>query len=358
MGIDVRRFLSFGLIKVRVEFDCHHYSGFSCFFQGFIRRVHRYPMLLSESDILQASIEAPRSPDTRVNNSFVFPGFNQQATHPQPPVVQISATSPRSADDMLLAPKFSIPPERHSQVLGHSRRTSSAERSTLQPDVATPSRRLSAAAQALERVFHQSRSSSPAPPNTSPPSPLISRATRPRGLSHDEHVQSLGRTPSSQRRPLITPSSLLPLPNIDSPSAPRRDQHRRRSGSDNLGRPLGQTSPFRENGRRSSSRPPSRERRGGGMPSSHALTSSRVSAIPSLYRASSVTTSRETSGFVQPAMEPSYPKDLALLLSGEHHTDELCTKFEASWPRLEQWLTEIGGGQGEGDLGRVVILYK
>lgn len=54
----------------------------------------------------------------------------------------------------------------------------------------------------------------------------------------------------------------------------------------------------------------------------------------------------------------SYPPELVELLDGEHHTDELCTRFEVGWPMMEQWLTAIGGGKGEGDLGKVLIIYR
>lgn len=52
------------------------------------------------------------------------------------------------------------------------------------------------------------------------------------------------------------------------------------------------------------------------------------------------------------------PAALLPLLDGEHHTDELSVRFEAGWPLLEQWLLSIGGGEGNGDYGRVVIIYK
>jgi hypothetical protein len=54
----------------------------------------------------------------------------------------------------------------------------------------------------------------------------------------------------------------------------------------------------------------------------------------------------------------SIPSALLPLLDGEHHTDELSVRFEAGWPLLEQWLVAIGGGQGDGDFGRVVIIHK
>ena len=52
------------------------------------------------------------------------------------------------------------------------------------------------------------------------------------------------------------------------------------------------------------------------------------------------------------------PSELAQLLDGEHHTDELATKFEAGWPMLQKWLVAIGGGSGDGDFGRVIMVYR
>ncbi|KAI0797599.1 nitrogen permease regulator 2-domain-containing protein [Abortiporus biennis] len=53
-----------------------------------------------------------------------------------------------------------------------------------------------------------------------------------------------------------------------------------------------------------------------------------------------------------------FPPDLLPLLDGEHHTDELCTKFHVGWPMLEQWLVMAGGGQGDGDYGDVAIIIR
>ncbi|KAL6305335.1 nitrogen permease regulator 2 [Sparassis latifolia] len=55
---------------------------------------------------------------------------------------------------------------------------------------------------------------------------------------------------------------------------------------------------------------------------------------------------------------PPFPPNLIPLLDGEHHTDELCTLFEVGWPILKQWLILAGGGKGNGDLGRVSIIYR
>jgi hypothetical protein len=53
-----------------------------------------------------------------------------------------------------------------------------------------------------------------------------------------------------------------------------------------------------------------------------------------------------------------YPPALLSLLDGEHHTDELGIRFEAGWPMLEKWLVSIGGGEGNGDFGRVSIIHR
>lgn len=53
-----------------------------------------------------------------------------------------------------------------------------------------------------------------------------------------------------------------------------------------------------------------------------------------------------------------FPPELLGLLDGEHHTDELAVRFEAGWPVLESWLVAAGGGKGDGEFGRVCIIYQ
>lgn len=53
-----------------------------------------------------------------------------------------------------------------------------------------------------------------------------------------------------------------------------------------------------------------------------------------------------------------FPPALLDLLDGEHHTDELCTRFNVGWPLLEQWLIMAGQGQGNGDYGSVCIILR
>ena len=83
----------------------------------------------------------------------------------------------------------------------------------------------------------------------------------------------------------------------------------------------------------------------------HNLAPSRLTRQSSQH----ALTNSSTSG---PGAQLAIPSGLLPLLDGEHHTDELSVKFEAGWPLLEQWLVTLGGGQGDGDFGRVVIIYK
>ncbi|KAI0277219.1 nitrogen permease regulator 2 [Russula aff. rugulosa BPL654] len=54
----------------------------------------------------------------------------------------------------------------------------------------------------------------------------------------------------------------------------------------------------------------------------------------------------------------AYPPLLVPLLDGEHHTDELCCRFQVGWPTLERWLVAVGEGSGDGDYGKVLIIYR
>ncbi|KAF8911995.1 nitrogen permease regulator 2-domain-containing protein [Gymnopilus junonius] len=59
-----------------------------------------------------------------------------------------------------------------------------------------------------------------------------------------------------------------------------------------------------------------------------------------------------------PPDSTTIPPGLEAMLDGEHPTDELSVRFEAGWPVLEQWLHSIGGSEGPGNYGRVVMIYK
>lgn len=83
----------------------------------------------------------------------------------------------------------------------------------------------------------------------------------------------------------------------------------------------------------------------------------RLSRSPSAPMVPQIHTSfSQGSGQLLNAATP--PLELVSLLDGEHHTDELSTRFEAGWPLLQQWLAAIGGGRGDGDFGKVSIIYR
>ncbi|KAH6918357.1 nitrogen permease regulator Npr2 [Coprinopsis sp. MPI-PUGE-AT-0042] len=77
-----------------------------------------------------------------------------------------------------------------------------------------------------------------------------------------------------------------------------------------------------------------------------------------------VTPSRTVRGARSPSMALGGQGRSALqakiipLLDGDHHADEICTTLGIGWPQLEKELVSIGGGQGDGDFGNVVLIYR
>jgi len=91
-------------------------------------------------------------------------------------------------------------------------------------------------------------------------------------------------------------------------------------------------------------------------PPSPIITRPRFSRSPSAPNSVPQIQTSNSQGSI--ATSTSVPPEFLLLLDGEHHTDELATRFEAGWPLLEQWLSVAGGGKGDGDFGRVLIIYR
>ena len=92
-------------------------------------------------------------------------------------------------------------------------------------------------------------------------------------------------------------------------------------------------------------------------PPSPVVARPRFSRSPSAPHTVPQIQTSNSQGSVATSMS-SVPPELLSLLDGEHHTDELATRFEAGWPLLEQWLIAAGGGKGDGDFGRVLIIYR
>lgn len=68
--------------------------------------------------------------------------------------------------------------------------------------------------------------------------------------------------------------------------------------------------------------------------------------------------SAQTLGISQSQQSLQVPPGLKDLLDGTRHSDELGVQFEAGWPLLGKYLVAIGGGKGDGDFGRVEIIYR
>lgn len=88
----------------------------------------------------------------------------------------------------------------------------------------------------------------------------------------------------------------------------------------------------------------------------------RPPSAPGLMHPQHVPTHRErdAAGVGSPAPPPmsSVMAQLRDLLDGTRHTDELGVRFGLGWPALEKHLVAIGGGKGDGDFGRVEIIYR
>ncbi|KAG6832331.1 hypothetical protein H0H87_001972 [Tephrocybe sp. NHM501043] len=308
IGIDVRRFTSFGVIK------------------GFLRRVHRYPVLLplDSSQALVLSHEHQLHPvstaygrqrgDSLSGGPVRFPPYT-----PSPPLGDINSSTYLTSQ----APAFfrgrspsGIPGQNGSPEINHTNHSAPKEYThttshppaaiTVVPISATHrARRASAAEKVLEQL--RSRGDLQKPTTTmagSPRSPWTQyheSAVTPTIPSTTISQDGQGsRRPDSRRQSLITPLNPPPSPVMPKTGLP---------------------------------------------PSNPTGLRSRQSWSQSAPQAGVL------------GVRPIPPEFLSLL-DGDHHTDELGVLFEAGWPLLEQWLRLAGGGTGNGDFGRVCIIHR
>ncbi|KAF9052936.1 nitrogen permease regulator 2-domain-containing protein [Panaeolus papilionaceus] len=304
MGIDVRRFTSFGVIK------------------GFLRRVHRYPIYTPPdssntiSDQLQLQAQNPMDSAAAAAHAHVRArGASLSEIGPTDIIpIQLSARlnkqpsmifQPAMLDTMQLkVPESPLPPAlSNNSASQRARRASAAERvleqlrsRDLQRSGSTT---LSSPRNSWIRFQDTSQSSTGSTTTIgiySPDAP-ISKTTHQSSLTKPVH----STRPEGRRHSLITP--IVPPP---SPVVPKANLTPSRAGR------------------------PSRS------PSS--------AQLGHLY--------------LSQTSQPTVPPELISLLDGDHHTDELGVKFEAAWPLLEQWLSMIGGGHGDGDYGRISIICR
>ncbi|KAJ3796946.1 nitrogen permease regulator 2-domain-containing protein [Lentinula aff. detonsa] len=308
LGIDVRRFISFGVIK------------------GFLRRVHRYPIFLPTPS--NASIQSPTGNVNTFNETQLRSLTGMSLGHP----IQ-SPESPTQGQHLLrgramhiAVPATSLSPDQATSApptpRGRINPTSVSITETGGP-YSRP-RRPSAAERILESVRNrdQNLTRSPASPRTSwiryPPEPssastvvpgIMATASTPKdNLNTSTQIHnSRMESGSARRQSLIPPLTATNVP----PNSP------------NFSRLVLNSAP----------RP--------------RIDRSPSAPIPRTYNGMGVKS-------VSAPVPLAYPTDLLQLLDGEHHTDELAVKFEAGWPLLEDWLTRIG----EGHNGKVLIIYR
>ncbi|KAF9246297.1 nitrogen permease regulator 2-domain-containing protein [Melanogaster broomeanus] len=273
LGIDVRRFTSFGVIK------------------GFLRRVHRYPVLIPPE---------PTSPSNRRRRqSFSASPAQLSSQHPSPPMNSAETLSRFRGRLPDTSPAVPVSTEAVlSSSTGEGNSTTGVQRRT------------SAAEKVLEQLRFKTLNRSGSnltirgQPSTSPER---TSATYERPLGR-------ARVNSDVRRHSMFQQSQV---------------SGRDGGSSVYGPSIG---PVSTGGSRLSRSPSS-------------------SIAPQIH-----TTFSQGSGQLSTVSAP--PPELILLLDGEHHTDELSTRFEAGWPLLQQWLAAIGGGKGDGDFGRVSVICR
>ncbi|KAG0699675.1 nitrogen permease regulator 2-domain-containing protein [Suillus ampliporus] len=265
LGIDVRRFTSFGVIK------------------AFLRRVHRWPILLPADT---------SSPTRRRRQSFSSSVSNASPKSPSATVGEISRFSgrPDSSSGVGTEPLLGSPMNQMEATRAYHRTS------------------------AAEKVLEQLRSKTL--PRAAPNPTLRQPPLSPEG--HERNHERRSRVLSDTRRHSVfqQPTNYA----ASSSNVAGNQTIARRNSSE-----LQNTFPARPRPSRSPS-----------TSHTHALNSQGSSG----------------------AMNTPPPPELLPLLDGEHHTDELGTHFEVGWPQLQQWLVTIGGGKGDGDFGRVAIIYR
>ncbi|KAH9901585.1 NPR2-domain-containing protein [Cubamyces lactineus] len=274
LGIDVRRFTSFGVIK------------------GFLRRVHRWPILLPGGP---NPTEPP--PDRRTSMASLGRKRGKSfASTAQPPS---SPPLPRT-DSESLRVRGRVP-EAQATIA-----SAGAEIVTVSPTTSRviPARRVSAAESSLEML----------------------RSREGHKPLHDRAYQTMSRL----------------YARADAAAAAQKATER----------------PSHATTRYISSSSP--DALAGGMnveslDSEH--SSGGRSTTLGLFRPLMTRESSASHGMLQGAAQ--FPPELLPLLDGEHHTDEICTRFEVGWPVLRQWLFAAGGAKdGDEEFGQISIIYR
>lgn len=281
--------------------------------QGFLRRVHRWPILLTPP-------EPP--PDRRMGMASLgrrrgksFASIMTARTAPDSPPTRTEPEQQVHTRGRVFEAQPTIA-SAGAELVATSLTTTTMTPAVSSAASALPHRRSSAAESSLEMLrSHETRKQ------------LGVRAYQTMSRLHASRAEAGALRGTSTGRPGDIGTGVLPTARYTVSSSP--DAFDR-----GLPGPRGA----------GSSDPPESEQSSGGR--SALLTRSR------LTRESSQT--RLLQGPVS-----QFPPELLPLLDGEHHTDEICTRFEVGWPVLRQWLFAAGGAkEGDEEYGNISIIYR
>ncbi|KXN92240.1 hypothetical protein AN958_08693 [Leucoagaricus sp. SymC.cos] len=337
LGIDIRRFTSFGVIK------------------GFLRRVHRWPVYLPPE----------RSPPHKSQATAAFTSIN--ATFDMN--YQYARKRGHSLSNVPLrfpftAAQGSMSSETNPNTMYRTTRPQTAGAST----VAFPSPEQSVHGPSSSDPSHYAHT--PLPPTSAS---TISSARRARRASAAEKIleqlrnrdKTAAAAAAAQQSGMggyASPrNSWIPFQHRDSHQLSSGGGGHNTSGSITPTHTAGGTGGFR--------RPERRQSLNNAAPPPSPIQSKATLTTPSrprISRSPSAQQLNQTQGQGSQSMQVrsvlggglEYPEKLIPLLDGEHHTDELCTKFEVGWPLLERWLELIGGGEIGSEEGRVVVIHR
>ncbi|KAK7693728.1 hypothetical protein QCA50_003300 [Cerrena zonata] len=306
-GVDVRRFISFGVVK------------------GFLRRMHRWPVLLSTKPV-------PVEPPVGMS------GVSDE-------LIRFGERSPEISSSVIAQPSQSFARHEPEHVRMRPRaQEATATLASVDGEMALATPRVQERDLALLRTVYRESAAERAPPHLqtlslkSSPAPVVEDKTptlRTRGLrAHNLTAREPGSRRHSHVDYTSSISSTSTIPTYVS-SSPQFSNFR--ISPDAVGNPgvsEGTESEHSSGGRSTI----------GGH--AHNRSGTHLSKSPS----------GPTSHL--PHTASPFPPALIPLLDGEHHTDELCVRFNVGWPMLEQWLVNAGGGEGNGDFGNVCIIYR
>ncbi|KAF5389804.1 hypothetical protein D9757_003726 [Collybiopsis confluens] len=318
LGIDVRRFMSFGVIK------------------GFLRRVHRYPVFIPGS---KPAVHSPVSDDpsavTDRKRVRSLTGTSLKISNQSPESPTSGQQLLRGRTSHIAAPATSISSDQAISAPSTPRGRTNTINNPITANAVPPfarTRRSSAAERILEQLQtrNQNLIRSPGTAQASPRTSWISNSAEQPSVSTVVPIPAITETAS-------TPQDSTPT-QATATAAPRIELERQIARRQSLVAPATTTT--------ATNAPPNSP-----ILPRLALKPPR----PTLERSPSAPITRTFNTMnTKNAVPLSYPAELLELLDGEHHSDELAVRFEAGWPLLEKWLHSIGEGQN----GRVLIINR